>query len=146
MTAQSRTIAIGCDHAGYEYRKYIIDNLSEEITFVDFGTETADSVDYPDFAHRVAAAVSNNEADLGILICGTGNGVAMTANKYADIRAGLSWTKEIAALTRQHNDANIVCIPARYTSKQQALAIVNTFLNTPFEGGRHERRVNKICM
>ncbi len=139
------TIAIGCDHAGYEYRQYIIEAIEEKYPVVDFGTTTPDSVDYPDFAHKVATAVQTKEAHCGILLCGTANGVAMTANKYKEVRAGLAWTIEVAQLIKQHNNANIVCIPARYTSKQQALQIVETFLNTPFEGGRHERRVNKIC-
>lgn len=138
-------IAFGCDHAGYEYRQYIIDAIEEHYSVIDFGTLTADSVDYPDFAHQVANAVQAKEADLGILLCGTANGVAMTANKYKQIRAGIAWTSEIAELIKQHNNANVLCIPARYTSKQQALQIVEIYLNTPFEGGRHERRVNKIC-
>lgn len=139
-----KTIAIGCDHAGYAYRAAIIKHLEGEYNIMDCGTHTADSVDYPDHAHQVAKAVVDGKADLGILLCGSANGVCMTANKYQEIRAGLAWTSEISELIRLHNDANIVCIPARYTSEAQAIGIVNTFLTTQFEGGRHERRVNKI--
>lgn len=139
-------IAIGNDHAGTDYKKAIVTYLESkghEVT--NFGTNTNDSVDYPDFVHPVAEAVSNKEADLGILICGSGNGVSMTANKHQKVRAALCWTKEITELARQHNDANILSIPARFTSQPQAVAMVETFLNTPFEGGRHQNRVNKIA-
>ncbi len=138
-------IAIGNDHAGTEYKNEIISYLEEQKhTIKNFGTDKNDSVDYPDFVHPVAEAVENDKADFGILICGSGNGVAMTANKHHAIRAALCWTTEITELARQHNDANILCIPARYTSKQQALAMVKTFLETKFEGGRHQNRVDKI--
>ena len=138
-------IAIGNDHAGTEYKNAIIKFLeAQEIEVTNYGTNSNDSVDYPDFVHPVAKAVEEGDVDLGILICGSGNGVSMTANKYQNVRAGLCWTKEIAALAKQHNNANIVSIPARFTALQQAIEIVDTFLNTPFEGGRHERRVNKI--
>ncbi|WPR72255.1 ribose 5-phosphate isomerase B [Flavobacterium sp. NG2] len=139
-------ISIGNDHAGPEYKKAIVKMLEAkgyEVT--NYGTDTEDSVDYPDFAHPVATDVAEGKADYGILICGSGNGISMSANKHQNVRAGLCWIKEIAALTRQHNDANIVSIPARYTSIQQALEIVDTFLNTEFEGGRHQNRVNKIA-
>lgn len=138
-------IAIGNDHAGTEYKFAIVEMLKTmgaEVT--NCGTDSADSVDYPDFVHPVASAVENGEADFGILICGSGNGVAMTANKHADVRAGLCWTKELVELTRSHNNANILCLPARFTAKEQALEMVKTFLDTPFEGGRHQRRVDKI--
>lgn len=139
------TIAIGCDHAGPAYKDRIIKLLEEQdIEVVDKGTHTGDSVDYPDFAHPVAQLVNDGAVDLGILICGSGNGVAMTANKYSNVRAALCWTAEIAALARQHNNANIVTIPARFTSEWQATEIVKTFLAAEFEGGRHERRVGKI--
>lgn len=139
-------LAIGNDHAGTEYKDAIINHLqSKGIEVKNFGTNSNDSVDYPDFVHPVAEAVANQEVDLGILICGSGNGVSMTANKHQKIRAALCWTKEIAALAREHNDANILSIPARFTSEQQAIAMVDTFLNTPFEGGRHQRRVDKIA-
>ena len=139
------TISIGNDHAGPEYKKAIIELLeSKGYTVNNYGTDTADSVDYPDFVHPVASDVNDNKVDLGILICGTANGVAMTANKYKNVRAGVCWTKEITELSRQHNNANICCIPARYTAPQQAVQIVETFLTTEFEGGRHQRRVEKI--
>lgn len=139
-------IAIGNDHAGTEYKNTIVAFLEAEGHQVtNFGTNTNDSVDYPDFVHPLASAVSNREADFGILICGSGNGVSMTANKHQKVRAALCWTKEIAALARQHNDANIISIPARFTSEPQAVGMVETFLNTSFEGGRHQGRVDKIA-
>ena len=138
-------IAIGNDHAGTEYKNTIISFLeSKNIEVINYGTDTFDSVDYPDFVHPVAKDVVNKSADFGILICGSANGVAMTANKYQEVRAGLCWNKEIVELTRQHNNANVLCIPARYTAIPQALQMVETFLNTKFEGGRHQNRVNKI--
>ena len=138
-------IAIGGDHASPEYKKAIVEKLEKEGYEVkDFGPFTEESVDYPDFAHQVAKAVSGGEFEKGILICGSANGVAMTANKYEKVRAGLAWTSEISSLIRQHNDANILCIPARFTSKAQALQIADTFFTTEFEGGRHQGRVDKI--
>tara|TARA_R100000935_G_scaffold23395_1_gene42700 strand:+ start:14611 stop:15042 length:432 start_codon:yes stop_codon:yes gene_type:complete len=138
-------IAIGNDHAGPDYKFAILNLLKERgIEVTNHGTDTLDSVDYPDFANPVAKAVNNGDADFGILICGSANGVAMTANKYANVRAGICWTKEITSLTRQHNNANIICIPARFTSLQQAVGMVETFLDTEFEGGRHQNRVAKI--
>ena len=141
-------IAIGNDHAGPDYKFAIIKLLeSKGITIENYGTNTLDSVDYPDFANPVAKAVNENLVDFGILICGSANGVAMTANKYPKVRAGLCWTNEIVELIRLHNNANILCIPARFTSIAQALKMVDTFLNTDFEGGRHQNRVAKIkCM
>lgn len=138
-------IAIGCDHAGYEYKKMIKKGLLAKGHEVkDFGTHSTDSVDYPDFVHPVAKLVNDKGVDKGILICGSGNGVSMTANKYKDVRAAICWNKSLASLARQHNDANIVSIPARFISKRMASIIINTFIKTPFEGGRHLRRVNKI--
>lgn len=138
-------IAIGNDHAGPDYKFAIIDFLKKEgYEVLNHGTDTLDSVDYPDFANPVAKAVNDGEVPLGILICGSANGVAMTANKYPKVRAGLCWTNEIVSLIRQHNDANILCIPARFTSIPQAVKMVQTFLNTEFEGGRHQNRVDKI--
>ncbi len=138
-------ISIGNDHAGTDYKFAIIKHLeSKGIEVTNYGTDSNDSVDYPDFVHPVAKNVVNKLADFGILICGSANGVAMTANKYQEVRAGLCWNKEIVELTRQHNNANILCIPARYTAIPQALQMVDTFLNTEFEGGRHQNRVNKI--
>jgi ribose 5-phosphate isomerase B len=138
-------ISIGNDHAGPEYKKAIVQYLEangHEVT--NYGTDTEASVDYPDFGHAVAKDVSEGKADFGIVICGSGNGIAMTVNKYPKVRAGLCWIKEIAYLTRLHNNANILSIPARYTSIQQAVEIVETFLTTEFEGGRHQTRVDKI--
>ncbi|MFC5047777.1 ribose 5-phosphate isomerase B [Aquimarina hainanensis] len=138
-------IAIGNDHAGTAYKFAIVAYLeSQGIEVVNYGTDEESSVDYPDFVHPVAKDVDTKAVALGILICGSGNGVSMTANKYKNVRAGLCWTKEITELTRLHNDANIISIPARFTSLPQALEMVKTFLATEFEGGRHLNRVNKI--
>ena len=139
-------IAIGNDHAGTDYKNAIVTYLEEtghQVT--NFGTNTGDSVDYPDFIHPVAEAVSEGSVDFGIIICGSGNGASMTANKHQKVRSALCWTKEITALAREHNDANILSIPARFTSEPQAIEMVKTFLETPFEGGRHKRRVDKIA-
>ena len=139
-------ISIGNDHAGPDYKKAILQYLEEKGHIVyNHGTDTFESVDYPDFGHPVAYDVESKKADFGIVICGSGNGIAMTVNKHQDIRAALCWTKEIAALARQHNDANIISIPARYTSIQQAIEMVDTFLTTSFKGGRHSNRVHKIA-
>ena len=138
-------IAIGNDHAGTEYKLAVVGLLkSIGIEVVNFGTDGTDSVDYPDFVHPVAFAVEKGEADMGIIICGSGNGASMTANKHQGIRAALCWNKEIVALAREHNDANILSLPARFIALPQALDMVHVFLDTPFEGGRHERRVEKI--
>jgi len=138
-------IAIGNDHAGTEYKNTIVTQLrSEGHQVTNFGTDSNDSVDYPDFIHPVAKAVDNNEVDFGIIICGSGNGASMTANKYQNVRSALCWTNEITVLARQHNNANIISIPARFTSEHQAVAMVKSFLNTQFEGGRHQLRVKKI--
>jgi len=139
-------IAIGSDHAGVDYKAELISFLQElGHTLEDFGPSTTDSVDYPDFAHPVASSVENGNNTLGILICGSANGVAITANKHQGIRAAIAWLEEIAALARQHNDANIVCIPARFIDLDLAKKIAKTFVNTDFEGGRHANRVNKIA-
>ncbi len=116
----------------------------EVCSFTNFGTNSADSVDYPDFAHQVAQSIEKKESELGILICGSGNGVNMTANKYKNVRSGLAWNKEVSILIKAHNNANVLCIPARFVSKEDAIEIVEHFLQTNFEGGRHEKRVNKI--
>ena len=137
-------IAIANDHAGTDYKFDIIKALEAEHEFTNFGTDASDSVDYPDFVHPLAESIEKGDCELGILICGSGNGVCMTANKHQDVRAALCWTEEISALARQHNNANVVCIPARFVSFEEAKAIVTKFLSEPFEGGRHERRVNKI--
>ena len=142
----SQTIAIGCDHAGFPFKDTIIRMLKKRgAEVLDFGTNSADSVDYPDFVHPVATAVESGKARLGIVICGSGNGVAMTANKHQGIRAALCWKIELAELARQHNNANVLAIPARFVGKHMALRMVEAFLSTKFEGGRHERRVGKIA-
>lgn len=138
-------IAIGNDHAGTEYKLAILGLLkSMDIETVNYGTDGTDSVDYPDFIHPVADDVENGKVSMGIILCGSGNGASMTANKHQKIRAALCWNKEITALAREHNDANILSLPARFISLAQALDMVKTFINTKFEGGRHERRIEKI--
>ena len=138
-------ISIGNDHAGPDYKFAILKMLEANGHEVNnYGTDTTDSVDYPDFGHAVANDVNKGMVDFGIIICGSGNGIAMSANKHQNVRAALCWTKEIASLARQHNNANIISIPARFTSIQQAVEIVKTFLKTDFEGGRHAMRVEKI--
>ena len=137
-------ISIGNDHAGVDYKNFIIQELQEKYNIVNHGTDDESSVDYPDFAHPVSLDVNNKKSDLGILICGSGNGVAMTANKHKSIRSALCWNSKIAALARQHNDANILSLPARFISLEEAKEIVDLFLSTEFEGGRHQRRIDKI--
>lgn len=140
-------IIIASDHAGYAMKELVKKHLEEKgIEVLDKGPFSSDSVDYPDFAHPVSKAVNTKEFALGILLCGSGNGVCMTANKYENVRAALSWNAEIAKLSRQHNDANILCIPARFVSEEDAKKMVEEFLNTDFEGGRHENRKNKISI
>lgn len=143
MSPEKLTIAIGADHAGFAYKEMLKTFLNSYET-KDFGTFGPASVDYPDFAHPVAGAVENGEFTFGILICGSANGVAITANKHQHIRAAICWQSEIAALARQHNDANILCLPARFISEELAKEITHTFLTTIFEGGRHQTRVSKI--
>ena len=139
-------VAIASDHAGVEYKAKLITFLKEKgFEIIDFGPQSEDSVDYPDFAHLVAESVAKGEGDLGVLFCGSGNGINMSANKHQEIRSALCWTKEIAELARLHNNANVVAMPARFISYEEAEQIAETFLNTDFEGGRHERRVNKIA-
>ena len=141
----SLKIAIGGDHAGFEYKKIILNWFqNQNFQTADFGPYTPESVDYPDTVHPLAKAVEKKEFDFGILICGSGNGVCMTANKHQNIRAGLVWDSEVAQLIRLHNDANIMCLPARFISIEIALECVKQFINTPFEGGRHANRVEKI--
>ncbi len=141
-----RKIGIGGDHAGFDYKKAIKESLTQKgFEVVDFGPDSDASADYPDFVHPLATAVEQGDVELGIAICGSGNGVCMTVNKHQSIRGALVWNTELSALSRQHNNANIVCIPARFISLDLAEEIVDTFLNTEFEGGRHERRVNKIA-
>jgi len=138
-------IAIGSDHAGFEYKEALRDWLTRSgIETKDFGTHSTASADYPDFAHPVANAVEGKEFDLGVLVCGSANGVAITANKHQGIRAAICWNEELASLARQHNNANIVCIPARFIEYALAEKIVDRFMHTEFEGGRHANRVNKM--
>lgn len=142
---QELPLAIGGDHAGFEYKAQLIETLKAAGWQVeDKGTYSAESTDYPDYAHPVASMVEEGKAAVGILICGSGNGVCMTANKHKGIRAALCWNEELAELARLHNNANILCIPARFVSIETARQMMDTFLGTAFEGGRHERRVNKI--
>ena len=138
-------IAIGSDHAGFEYKQMLAHWLRDNGYEVrDFGTHSPDSVDYPDFVHPLAEAITGGELERGILVCGSANGVCITANKHRGIRAAIAWEPELAELARQHNDANIICVPARFISEENARAIVSQFLNTTFEGGRHQTRVSKI--
>jgi len=142
---KNKIIAIGNDHAGTEYKFAIKEMLENEgYTVINFGADTTESVDYPDYIHPVADAVESGKADMGIILCGSGNGAAMTANKHQGVRAALCWSRELTELARLHNDANILSLPARFISKYQALEYVKVFLSTPFEGGRHERRIQKI--
>lgn len=139
-------ISIGNDHAGTAYKFAVVEYLkSKNIEIINHGTDSRDSVDYPDFVHPVAKDVENKKVDFGIIVCGSGNGANMTANKHQGVRSALCWTKEIVTLARQHNNANILSIPARFTAKEQVIEMVETFLETEFEGGRHEKRVEKIA-
>jgi len=138
-------LAIGSDHAGFEYKTFLIKKLTKlGYDLKDVGTKSVESVDYPDYAHKVAGEVANSKVDLGILLCGSGNGVCITANKHQNIRAALCWTPELAALARKHNDANVLCLPARFISKTMAAKICIAFLENSFEAGRHLKRVQKI--
>ena len=139
-------IALGNDHAGTALKQAVLDLLNQQNhTVINVGTNSDDSVDYPDFAHQVGRLVNENEVEMGIVICGSGNGVNITVNKYAKVRSALCWTTEIAALARQHNDANVIAVPARFVSQELALGMINVFLSTAFEGGRHQKRVEKIA-
>jgi ribose 5-phosphate isomerase B len=137
-------LAIGSDHAGFEYKEKLKNLLGKQYDIKDFGTYSEASADYPDFAHPVSAAVENKEFELGILVCGSANGVAITANKHQGIRAAICWNEDLALLARKHNDANVLCIPARFIDFALAEKIVEKFIKTEFEGGRHSTRVNKI--
>lgn len=140
-------IPIACDHAGYELKETVKKHLeSRGFEVKDFGTNSSESVDYPDYAHPLGSAVNKGEYHRGITICGSGNGIQMTVNKYPNVRAALCWSVEIAQLGRQHNDCNVISLPARFVSQELALQMVDAFLDTPFEGGRHQRRVEKINM
>ena len=138
-------LAIGNDHAGSDLKKKIVNLLKDQnIEVVNYGTDQNESVDYPDFAHPVGKSIQENKVDLAIVICGSGNGVNMVVNKYSKVRSALCWNTELAALARSHNNANILAIPARFVSEEVAIEMVDTFLTTPFEGGRHQNRVEKI--
>lgn len=138
-------LAIGNDHAGSDLKKKIVALLEDKnIEVVNYGTDQNESVDYPDFAHPVGKSIQENKVDLAIVICGSGNGVNMVVNKYSKVRSALCWNTDLAALARSHNNANILAIPARFVSEEVAIEMVNTFLTTPFEGGRHQNRVEKI--
>jgi ribose 5-phosphate isomerase B len=139
-----QTIAIGNDHAGTELKFSIIKAYQDRYVFINHGTDSNESVDYPDFVHPVANDVESKIADFGIVICGSANGVCITANKHIGIRAGLAWNKEVATLIKQHNNANVICIPARFLSTEEALGILQTFIDQDFEGGRHQNRIDKI--
>ena len=141
-----KKIGIACDHAGFQMKEFLVGYLSAKgYDVVDFGCHSEESIDYPDFGHALAAAIEEGELEQGVALCGSGEGMAMTLNKHQSIRAGLCWCTQIAALTRQHNDANVVVLPARFISNDEAIEIVNTFLSSEFEGGRHQRRVEKIA-
>jgi len=145
MFNKSITIPIACDHGAFEMKSFLVKKLKAEGYLVkDMGTYSNESVDYPDFIHPLAKAIQEEEYPLGIILCGSGNGAQMTANKYANVRAGLCWTVEQASLTRMHNNANIISIPGRFVEPEEAWAMVDVFLNTDFEGGRHQGRVEKI--
>ena len=145
MTQMKEIIPIACDHAGYELKLKVIEHLRQRgFDVKDCGTDSTESCDYPDYAHQVCSALNRGEYKRGIVICGSGNGVQMTVNKYPNVRCALSWTPEIAHLGRQHNDCNCVSIPARFIDEATALKVVDEFLDTEFEGGRHQRRVEKI--
>lgn len=139
-------IAFGCDHAGFELKQKLMATISDSFETKDFGCFSDNSVDYPDFVHPLAMSVANGQYDFGILICGSGNGVCMTANKHQQIRAALCWTKELGELARLHNDANVLCLPSRFISEATAKEILDIFLATAFEGGRHKNRVKKIAL
>lgn len=140
-----KKIAIAADHAGYELKEYLKSQLGDSYEITDYGTHSLDSVDYPDFVHPAASSVEDGTNVFGILVCGSGQGVAMTANKHQQIRCALCWMPELGILARQHNNANMVALPARFIAKELALEIVEKFLTTEFEGGRHQNRVNKIA-
>lgn len=140
-------ISIGCDHAGYPYKEAIMQLLEAKgFAVSDKGTYSGESVDYPDFVHPVAESLERGEAKLGVLICGSGNGVAMTANKHQTIRAAVCWNEDLASLARHHNNANVIAIPARFISKDEAVKLVDIFVHESFDGGRHQRRVDKISI
>lgn len=137
-------IVIASDHAGFELKEFIKERLKNKIEFIDLGTFSSESIDYPDFAHPLAEKISKNEFNFGLLMCGSGNGVAMTANKHRNVRAALCWNEEITRLARLHNDANVLVFPARFIDYNIVIPMIELFISTPFEGGRHAKRVDKI--
>ncbi len=140
-------VGIGCDHAGFDYKEDLKQILTERgFVVTDFGTYSTESVDYPDYVHPLSEAIENHESDMGVLVCGSANGVAMTANKHQHVRAAVCWNNSIAELSRQHNNANVICIPARFVSREVAAEMMNCFIDTDFDGGRHMRRVEKIAV
>ena len=145
MDLKGKVIAMASDHAGFDKKQLIQNYLKEKgIEFKDFGCYSAESIDYPDFAHKIGKAIEEGEYEIGITFCGSGQGISITANKYPNVRSALCWRPEIAALAKQHNNANICALPARFVTDEEAIAIVETYLNAEFEGGRHARRVDKI--
>ena len=139
------TIGLACDHAGFELKQFVIQYLDKKgISYKDYGTYSTMSCDYPDFAHALAEGIEQGEVEKGIAICGSGEGISMTLNKHQSIRAALAWNEEVAGLCRQHNDANVLCMPGRFIDNKTAEKVMDKFFSTPFEGGRHERRINKI--
>jgi ribose 5-phosphate isomerase B len=142
---KENTIALACDHAGFNKKQVIIKYFQEKgIKFYDYGTFSDESIDYPDFGHKIGKAINEGEFEIGISFCGSGQGISITANKYPNVRSAICWNTEIAALAKQHNNANICALPARFVTDEEAVAIVETYLNTDFEGGRHARRIAKI--
>ena len=145
MNFKNTTIGLVSDHAGFEEKKIIKSHLEKRgLKYIDFGTDTTDSCDYPDYAHKLCKAIETNEIEIGIALCGTGNGMAITLNKCKSIRAGLAWNTDVARLISAHNNANILILPARFIKTDEIINIVDAFLDTPFEGGRHLVRINKI--
>jgi ribose 5-phosphate isomerase B len=147
FTMGEKPIGLTSDHAGFSLKKYIIDSFEEQsIKYLDFGTYSTDSVDYPDFGHKLGNAIDNRECDFGIAVCGSGNGINMTLNKHQYVRSGLCWNVEVAKLIRQHNNANVLTLPGRFITQEEAYDMIIAFFDTEFEGGRHQERVQKICM
>ncbi len=142
-----KKIGIACDHAGYEMKEFLVGYLAAKgFEVMDFGCDSPESVDYPDFGHQLGNAIDNGELEIGVGLCGSGEGMSMTVNKHQKVRAGLCWNTDVATLIRQHNNANVIVFPARFISNDEAVAMLDKFLETPFEGGRHERRVAKIAL
>ena len=146
MNFTNTTIGLASDHTGYEYKEFIKQHLEKRgLKYIDFGADSAERSDYPDYAHKLGQAIENKELEMGIALCGTGNGMAFTLNKFPSIRAGLAWNEEIARLISAHNKANILIMPARFVTQEEVVKMVDTYLDTPFEGGRHQERIEKIC-